>query len=102
MTLDEFLKAAAEVAREDCVRFGWLTPEDDVRVMSRQDPHESHTEIYFVRIRDNVRLWTLTADFRGRDIKCTFNPDLRKAGDVVPHHKPNSRLAAHEARWNQS
>jgi|GEM_PF-4255803 len=102
MNLDEFLKKAAEIAREDCLRFGWLTSEDDVRVVSRQDSAENCVEVYFVRIRDDVRLWTLTADFRGRDVQCTFNPDLRRVGDVVPNRRPNSRLAAHEARWNQS
>jgi hypothetical protein len=102
MNFKELSKAAMEVARDDCIRFGWLTPEDDVHVMSYVDPMTAACETYGIRLRDGVRLWTLTCDCRGRDIKCTFNPDLRKAGDIVLPRRPNSRLAAHEARWSSS
>lgn len=102
MNFQELYRHATEIAREECIRFGWLTPEDDVRVMSREDPSMFEFQTYGIRLRDDVLLWTLTCDYRGRDIKCTYNPDLRKAGDVVLPRRPNSRLVAHEARWSSS
>jgi hypothetical protein len=100
MIFKELAKAAADIARDDCIRYGWITPEDDLRTMSVEDPARNLCELYFERMRDGVRLFTLRTDLYGLEIECIFNPDLRKRVDSTRSHRPNSRLAAHEAHWS--
>lgn len=99
MTFNHLVKHAAEVIRDDCLRHGWITAEDELRILSCENPAMNQCELRIERVRDGLILAVLTGDYNGKSLHCTYHHNLRKPGDTDRPMRPKSRLAAHEARW---